>query len=193
MHSAPKLFMLLLGCKPAGRHTEQHDVYFGIGEHIADLIPGIKRFWPEAKGKIHVDGWREVNNVDGYTINPVLKDDRIETPGENNHELFFLNLGGYKKEEFDEFHYRMLSVAVDKGKAVYTARQTAFYKHTGFAGATSHIDDKYGIDVDDVYGIADILPENDKNNYSIIISAGSKVLEDTLHLGYFTMERIARL
>ncbi|MGN6440105.1 MAG: DUF1543 domain-containing protein [Agriterribacter sp.] len=33
--------MLLLGCKPAGRHTEQHDVFFGIGASLKDLIPDI--------------------------------------------------------------------------------------------------------------------------------------------------------
>ncbi|MEP6700612.1 MAG: DUF1543 domain-containing protein, partial [Bacteroidota bacterium] len=30
----PKLFMLLIGCKPLGRNIEQHDIFFGIGETI---------------------------------------------------------------------------------------------------------------------------------------------------------------
>ena len=50
-----KLYMVLLGCKPEGRHTEQHDVFFGIAPALKDLIPAFKSFWPEAKGKIHVD------------------------------------------------------------------------------------------------------------------------------------------
>jgi hypothetical protein len=50
-----KLFMVLLGCTPAGRNTEQHDVFFSIGSGLKDLIPDIVDCWPEAKGKIHID------------------------------------------------------------------------------------------------------------------------------------------
>jgi len=62
-----KLFMLLLGCKPPGRHTEQHDVFFGIAANLRDLVPEIQAFWPEPHN-IHIDAWREVNNVDGYDV-----------------------------------------------------------------------------------------------------------------------------
>ena len=64
--------------------------------------------------------------------------------------LFFINLGGYKENEFEEYHYKMLTACEDKSVAIQAAKQTAFYKHTGFKGATSHIDDKYGVDVDDI-------------------------------------------
>ena len=37
--------MLLLGCRPTGRNTEQHDIYFGIAKSLKDLIPEIKSFW----------------------------------------------------------------------------------------------------------------------------------------------------
>ena len=42
----PKLFMLLIGCTPADRHIEQHDVFFGIGESVKDLVPDLTEFWP---------------------------------------------------------------------------------------------------------------------------------------------------
>ncbi len=58
----------MLGCTPKGRHTEQHDIFFGIGGAIKDLKQDIIDFWPEAKGKIHLDAFREVTNVDGYQI-----------------------------------------------------------------------------------------------------------------------------
>ncbi|WP_325645076.1 DUF1543 domain-containing protein, partial [Chitinophaga sp.] len=44
-----KLFMVVLGCTLEGRHTEQHDVFFGIGNQLSDLVPDMKAFWPEAK------------------------------------------------------------------------------------------------------------------------------------------------
>ena len=63
-----KLFMVLIGCKPQGRHIEQHDVYFGIAHELKALVPEFISFWPETNGKMHVDGWREVSQVDGQNI-----------------------------------------------------------------------------------------------------------------------------
>ena len=55
-------------CRPKGRNTEQHDVFFGIGEDLKDLVRCIKTSWPEAAGEIHIDAWRRADCVDGYAI-----------------------------------------------------------------------------------------------------------------------------
>jgi hypothetical protein len=55
-----KIYMILLGCKPPGRNTEQHDLFFGIGRSLSDVKGDILDFWTEAGGKIHIDAWREV-------------------------------------------------------------------------------------------------------------------------------------
>ena len=182
----PKLFLLLLGCKPAGRNTEQHDIFFGIAASLAELKPAIESFWPEAQSKIHIDSWREVNSVDGYSIRI---EERTNDSAAEADKLFFINLGGYKPNDLEEYHYKLLVVAPDKGKAIDQAKQTAFYKHCGFPGATSHIDDKYGIDVDDIYEIEDILPVAIKNKYVIKISPGSDK-EDELHIGYLKLSKL---
>ena len=70
-----KLFMLLLGCKPLGRNTEQHDIFFAIGTDLKDLLTDIFDFWPEANQKIHIDAWREVNRVDNFDISVVNRDE----------------------------------------------------------------------------------------------------------------------
>jgi hypothetical protein len=184
-----KLFMLLLGCKPQYRNTEQHDVFFGIGNELKDLLPDLFSFWSEAKQKIHIDAWREVTQVDNYTINIISREQRIK-PESGAAKLFFINLGGYKPGEFEEFHYKMMVAGEDKGAAIQQAKQTAFYQHTGFKGATSHIDDKYGIDVDDIYEIADILPASVKEKYSIIISPATENIPDELHLGYTKLDKL---
>ena len=184
----PKLFMLLIGCTPRGRHIEQHDMYFGIGDHISDLIPDIINFWPEAKGDLHIDAWREVQLVNGFIVT-VIEGESVE----DTHKLFFINLGGYKQNEFEEFHYKMIVAATDKGEAVKMSKQTAFYKHTGFKGANSHIDDKYGIDVDDIYSISDILPSSSRTKYSISIQpANGESKEDEIHLGYFKIDNVEK-
>lgn len=184
--------MLLLGCKPDGRNTEQHDVFFSIAEKLSDLIPEIKQAWPEAKGKIHLDAWREVTRVDGFSIG-VKSTAHNEGEFEREQKLYFINLGGYKMNEFEEFHYKMLAVAPDKGDAVKQSKKTAFYKHTGFKNAPSHVDDRYGIDVDDIYGVEEILPAEIKGKFSVQIMPATDAKEDEIHLGYFTMEKLRQM
>jgi hypothetical protein len=182
-----KLFMLLLGCTPEGRNIEQHDIYFTIASDIKDTVPGILAFWPEANGKIHIDAWREVTRVDDFSIEIISRDRLVENPG---NKLFFINLGGYKEREFDEFHYKMLSVATEKSEAIKKAKQTAFYKHTRFQGAESHVDDKFGLDVDDFYEIDEILPPEIKQEYSIRLSYDTVLENDEIHLGYFKLNAL---
>lgn len=177
--------MLLIGCSPSGRHTEQHDVFFGIGDDIRDILPELPMFWPEANNTLHLDAWREVTHQDGYVIEVIPKTKDI-----GKDQLFFINLGGYKPKEFEEFHYKLLTVASDKGEAIRASKQTIFYKHTGFKGATSHIDDRYGVDVDDAHVIHDILSPSVKNIFSLQITKTEIAYEDELHLGYFIPKKV---
>ncbi len=181
-----KLYMTIIGCKPEGRFTEQHDVYFGIAENLPALLPQLKSFWPEAANTMHLDAFRTVTNVDGYTISIVPKSTLVK----NEVALFFINLGGYKPNEMEEFHYKMIVIAKDKSEAIQKSKQTAFYKHTGFGKANSHIDDKYGIDVDDIYAIEDLFSPDLKAKYKIQIQVGSNPQADELHLGYFMLKKI---
>lgn len=176
--------MLLIGCKPKGRHTEQHDVFFGIATSIKELLPQVIAFWPEAEGKLHIDGWRKITQVDGYDVTVA---EANESQSSSQAQLFFINLGGYKQNEFEEFHYKMLVAAANKAEAIQQSKQTAFYKHTGFDGANSHIDDKYGVDVDDAYEIEDILSPAVKAKYKLLLTKADTVKEDALHLGYFKL------
>ena len=181
--------MVMLGCKPKGRFTEQHDIFFGIGYSLRDLIPDMKSFWPEAKGRIHVDAWREVTIVDNFSIEIISKKTADNNPISDN--LFFINLGGYKENEFEEYHYKILTIAENSGLASKNAKTTTFYKHFGFKGATSHIDDKYGIDVDDIYNVGDILAENYKQHFSLKITKNETILEENpLHIGYLKLDKI---
>ena len=181
--------MLLLGCKPPGRHTEQHDVLFAIGNKPADLVEQINNFWPEAADKLHIDAWREVTTVNGYKITVVEKAIPGTVSG-NANKLFFINLGGYTKDQFAEQHYILLSVKPDSGAAIQDAKQSLFYQHNGFEDAPSHIDDKYGIDVDDLYDVEDILLPAQKEKYRLQITAAPDLPEDELHLGYFKLSKL---
>ena len=183
-----KLYMIMLGCIPEGRFTEQHDIFFGIGTSLKELIPQINLFWPEAKGKIHIDAWREVSVVDDFSIEIVPKNTETQVTPE---QLFFINLGGYKENEFEEYHYKMITVAASLALASKKSKKTAFYKHCGFKDAPSHIDDQYGIDVDNIYNVEDILPSQFKALYSLKITKSEMQLEQNpLRIGYLKLKKI---
>lgn len=180
--------MLLLGSRAPGRHVEQHDFFFGIASTLKELVPAIKKFWSEAKGNLHIDGWREVTNVDGYHIQVKIKGSSLTS--NSTKRLFFINLGGYQENKFEEQHYTLLTIKDNRAQASKEAKDTFFYKHHGFKGAESHIDDKYGVDVDDLYEIQDILPSEQKEMYQLEIVPGANLREDKLHLGYFKLANL---
>src|SRR3954470_16448799 len=100
-----KLFMVIIGCTPKGRFTEQHDVFFGIGKTLRELIPQMNAFWKEAEEKIHIDAWREIKTVDDYAVRITEKQSAVD---DDKTKLFFINLGGYKENEFEEYHYKII-------------------------------------------------------------------------------------
>jgi len=180
------LYMILLGCKPPQRFTEQHDIFFGIGESLNALVPAIIDCWPEAEGKIHLDAWRKVSVVDGYDIRVIPKNQPLLSPPQEN-RLFFLNLGGYKENDFEEYHYKLLVVAPNKATAIHQAKETAFFKHN----TSSHIDDKYGVDVDDIYEIEEILSPPFKESYKIVINrSSSSKMDDEIHPEYIKLSKL---
>ncbi|UPQ79591.1 DUF1543 domain-containing protein [Flavobacterium azooxidireducens] len=188
MEENQTLFMVMLGATPPGRLTEQHDIFFGIGKDLKELIPDMKAFWPEAKDQIHIDAWRKVSFVDDFTIDVVLREENLL----NSEKLFFINLGGYKENEFEEYHYKVLTVAQNKAEAIKKAKATSFYKHCGFKGATSHIDDKYGVDVDDIHEIEDILSAQFKEKFQLKITKTNSDQQDGLEIGYVKIDKLLK-
>lgn len=181
-----KLFYMILGATPKGRNIEQHDVFFGIAESLKDLVPDIKEFWEEADGKIHLDCYQEVKFADGFEVKIVEKGEEV-----SENQLYFINLGGYKKGYFEEFHEQHLMVGTSMADIVKKAKQTEFYKTMGFEGAVSHIDDKHGVDIDDIFNVNDILPGKMKEKYSIVLmKSDAENQENPMGLGYLKIDKI---
>ncbi len=181
--------MVLIGCRPPGRLIEQHDIFFGIAETLKDLVPQIKASWPEAKGQVHIDCWREVTQVGNYSIHVIPKSEKNRS--KNQPHLFFINLGGYKPGDFEEYHYKILAVSKDSVEAIKQSKQSAFFKHTSVKekGGASHIDDKYGIDMDDIFKIEDVLESSLKERYALqILPSGGE--EDELQIGYVQIKKL---
>lgn len=178
-----ELFMVVVGGKPEGRFTEQHDVFFGIADELKELVPSMYEFWPALEGRMHIDSWRKVGKVDGYNIQIIEKSE--QNPN-NSKKLYFVNLGGYKPNDMEEYHYKQLVVAANLAEATKIAKDTVFWKHH----ESSHIDDKYGIDVDDIYEVVDLLNPTFKEKYHILIQEASNIPEDTLEVGYLKISKL---
>jgi hypothetical protein len=189
MTDEPKLFMVLLGAKPLQRNVEQHDYFFGVACSLAELVPQMRDFWPDAGSSLHIDGWREVNSVDGYSVTVAAK----ATATNQGKRLFFVNLGGYQTGKLEEQHYTLLTVQDDRKGAIKTSTMTDFFKQQSIASvksASAHIDEKYGIDVDDIYRIDDVLPKHITDQYQIVLTPATTVLKDDIHLGYFKLDNL---
>jgi hypothetical protein len=101
--------------------------------------------------------------------------------------LFFINLGGYKENEFEEYHYKIICTGATLAEATTKAKATSFYKQYDFNGAKSHIDDKFGIDIDEVYNVTDILASDLTAKFAIKITKSNDLTEDELHIGYLKL------
>lgn len=186
------LFMVQLGGRPKGRLIEQHDIFFGVANQVSELIDDINQQWPEVKNKWHIDSYRAIRKVDNYAIKLVEPSSQIESANDvestNDLKLFFINLGGYQRGSFEEFHYKLLIVAATQADAIKQAKQSEFYK------AFSHIDDKFEVDIDDIYNVNDLIPNvrlliepitNDNNEFANT--------DDKEYVGYLSIKNLRRL
>lgn len=193
------LFMVQLGGRPKGRLIEQHDIFFGVANQMSELIDDINNHWPEVNNKWHIDSYRAITKVGNHTVK-LIESDNQAAP-DNGLKLFFINLGGYQQGSFEEFHYKLLVVANSQADAIKQAKQSEFYKQFTFKdktspfNAASHIDDKFEVDIDNIYNVNDlvsniqILIEPMINNSHELANAG----EDKEYVGYLSIKNLRKL
>ena len=188
--------MVQLGGRPKGRLIEQHDIFFGVANHVSELVDDINQHWPEVKNKWHIDSYRAITKIDNFAIKLIESSEQIKSSADL--KLFFINLGGYQQGSFEEFHYKLLIVAPNQADAIKQAKQSEFYKQFTFKDETSpfdaasHIDDKFEVDIDDIYNVNDLL-----SNIQLVIEPISDtddlVIEDKEYVGYLSIKNLKKL
>lgn len=208
----PTLYMIGLGGRPKGRLIEQHDMFFGVAEHVSELIPAINAHWPEVKNKWHIDAYRPVTTVDNYRIEWVEDAGKASNKNEaqigntesalsdiqdlSDLKLYFINLGGYLADDFEEYHHKLLIVAPTQAEAIKQAKQSDFYKRYSFNdkdtpfNAASHIDDKLLVDIDEIFNVNDLLTSG---SLQITRHQRAPVVEDKLFVGYLSISKLKKL
>ena len=149
-----------------------------------------------SKDGLSKDGWSKDNAL----ADNIFADDRVDNKLDSQgKQLYFVNLGGYLPGQFEEFHYKTLVVAETLGKATAQVKKTAFYQDYTFDNidtaksgvATSHVDDKHQLDLDDIHCVADLLP----NDVALTIQPltepeKNQLPDDALHIGYLSLKQI---
>lgn len=191
------LYMVQLGGRPKGRLIEQHDMFFGVANQVSELVEDINQHWPEVKNKWHIDSYRAITKVDGYTIKLVESGEQVSKDADL--KLFFINLGGYQQGSFEEFHDKLLIVATSQAEAIKQAKQSKFYKQFTFKdkdspfNAASHIDDKFEIDIDEIYNVNDLLSNVQLLIEPIVDMDGVDINEDKEYVGYLSIKNLRKL
>lgn len=93
-----KLYMISLGGKVKSCNVEVHDVQFVVADHIDETIVLLKSVWYGLDEKLHMDSYKEIIGADGFTVRLIKK------KPDSNKQLFFVQLGGYKKDSTQELH-----------------------------------------------------------------------------------------
>jgi hypothetical protein len=165
-----KLFMILVGFKPKGYLTEQHDIVFVVLDSYSDREAEngdskpsestkakiLKAAPPVPPGtEIHVDAYVEIMVADQYSVTvaegPAKKSDR---------DLYFANLGGYKIDDFQEYHKKLLLVLADESQIKSRAAKDSFFTEMDkIKNASPHVDDRHRLnaEVEDKLKVVDVL------------------------------------
>jgi hypothetical protein len=111
-----KLFAVTLGGKAKGCNIELHDVVFIVTDNIENSYSDLINKWFGTPSIVHIDAYVELTNVDGYEISPTASNVT------NDMNLYFINMGGYKKDYFGEMHYFNFIVAKSLDEAKIRAK-----------------------------------------------------------------------
>lgn len=198
-----KLLMLKIGARPKGRLIEQHDIIFAVVDDFTQVIDIINNTWKEVKNTWHIDAWREVNRVGDFKVeiaphhNDTSDNDTTDNDITEN-KLFFVNLGGYLPNVFEEFHYKTLVVAPTLSQATAQAKKCDFYTTydlttvdslTGITGV-SHVDDKRNVDVDEIHCVNTLVKDFTLTITPLSEQDKQTMPEDEMHIGYLSIKKI---
>ena len=118
------LFIVVLGGRTKKSHIELHDVRWVVGTKIEDTFSDLREEWFGDRRGLHIDSYIKIKHIDGYKINlkKTIKPNINLSETLTNKKLWFVNLGGYKKNVMSELHQFRLLVAESSKEAINRAK-----------------------------------------------------------------------
>lgn len=115
-----KLFVIYIGGSHEKSLIELHDMRFAVADTIEETYEDLRKSWWGIPDSLHIDAWGSLQFIDGYE----LQLSKLP-PKEGEKKLFFVNLGGYDKNEFAELHKNVFIVAENFNEAKIQALSLA--------------------------------------------------------------------
>lgn len=164
-----KLYAVGVGGSIRQANIEIHDVQFVVADSMEDTYETLKANW--YGDSLHLDEYKEVTGADGYRI------EITDTPYLIGRELYFMNMGGYRRDTFGELHEYRLYVS-ETGKDIEArAEQELLVK------ADSRHEDN-------LHKVEDIMKSSDHEKYYIrLIPDGQKYDFEPDWSGYLVLKR----
>lgn len=113
-----KLFAVFIGGGHPRANIELHDMRFVVGETLEATIPQLRAAWWGKPGSLHIDGYAELTEVDGWQVEVV----QGAAPASPGRALWFVNIGGYTPALFGEQHNYLFLAGEEKAKVWSRAR-----------------------------------------------------------------------
>ena len=159
------LFSVFLGGRAINCNIELHDVVFTIGEKIEDSYNDLLGKWFGLPDRLHIDSWVNLNIVEGYKI--TLSKKKIKS----NKKLYFVNLGAYEKNRFEELHESKFMIDINKKNVKKRAKELLLVG-------------KDQVHLDDLYDVDDCIEIRKVSGYYINLKKTSKVSNLIFNNGY---------
>ena len=112
------LFAVFVGGSHERANIELHDMRFAVGESLEAITPQLRAAWWGKPSSLHVDGYAELTEVDGWQVD-IVQGPAPEAPVRS---LWFVNIGGYTPELFGEQHNYLFLAGEEKAKVWTRAR-----------------------------------------------------------------------
>ena len=160
-----KLFAIYIGGTHEKALIELHDIRFMIAEKIEDTYDALRKSWWGIPKSLHIDSWGIIESVDNYDI--IISD---QEPTDSEHNLFFINLGGYDPQKFTELHKNIFVIGKDSGQAKLKAKKQIQH------WMLPHKD--YLYEIDNILNVADNLT-NSKWHIHLVPTQAPKLFQFT--------------
>lgn len=150
------LYMIHLGGKVEDCNLEIHDVQFIAADHIDQTIEILKKNWYGKAEKLHIDSYKQLIGADGFALRLTGK------KPESGKKVFFVQLGGYRRDTYQELHEVGLLVGDSlqevKERAVKEIQADLIQNH-----------------VDSIANVEDVLISTDGEKYYLELSESQEV------------------
>ena len=160
-----KLFAVFLGGRADKCNIELHDVVFTCAETIQDSYKDLLSKWFGGLNRLHIDSWVELNYIDGYKI------ELSKSKPDSEKKLFYINLGGYDENKFEELHESMFLVGDNKNLIKRRAKESLLLGYDQ-------------VHTDDLYDVDDCIEINKVSDFYIVLKKSTKSQNLEFNNGY---------